>query len=77
MSALIPALISLFMSRMKGGGGGGGGGGGEPRAPMSDVDKDNKYWERESLNPDWAKGLGTDYQKAARNRSPIPTWDNQ
>lgn len=77
MSALIPALIDLLMSRMKGGKGGGGGGGGEARAPMSDVEKDNKYWDRELMNPNWARGLGTDYQKAARSRSPVPTWDNQ
>lgn len=44
MSALIPALISLLMSRMKGGGGGGGGG-----APMSDEEKDERYHDRHLL----------------------------
>lgn len=42
MSALIPALISLLMSRMKGGGGGGG-------APMSDEEKDERYHDRQLL----------------------------
>lgn len=44
MAALIPALIKLLMSRARRGGGGGGKGGGMPAAPMSDREKDNKYW---------------------------------
>lgn len=38
MSALIPAIIDLIMSRMRSGGGGGGGG-----APMSDEERGEKY----------------------------------
>lgn len=50
MSALIPALIELLMSRRKGGGGGGGGaGGGGGKQPESDYDKDEKYWNRELM----------------------------
>lgn len=49
MAALIPALIKLLMSRR----GGGGRGGGMPAAPMSDREKDNKYWsERRFDAPD-------------------------
>lgn len=48
MSALIPALIDLLMSRMKGGGRGGSGGGGG-KMPESDYDKDEKYWNRELM----------------------------
>ena len=73
MSALIPALISLLMSRMKGGGGGGGGG-----APMSDTDKDNKYWDKHLYSADAAE----DYAKAReersrRNSQPLPSFNNR
>lgn len=43
MSALIPALIKLLMSRSKGGGGGGGG---SPKAPEDPLTVSNKVWEK-------------------------------
>lgn len=49
MSALIPALIDLLMSRMRRGGGGAPAGGGGGREPASDADKDEKYWNRELM----------------------------
>lgn len=57
MSALIPALIKLFMSRARGGGGGGGrsggyGGsrGGSGRAPKSPEEQDEEYWRKQNLS---------------------------
>lgn len=40
MTPLVLALAKFLMSRGRGGGGGGGG-----RPPMSDMDRENKYWE--------------------------------
>jgi hypothetical protein len=60
MSALIPALIHLFMSRHGGGGGGGGGGGRggygrggsgrQPKPQMSTEQKSDYYWTGQMLN---------------------------
>jgi hypothetical protein len=52
MSALIPALIELFLSHRRGGGGGGGGGaagGREPRPQPSQYEQSQNYWRSQIL----------------------------
>lgn len=72
MSALIPALIKLLMSRRGGGGGGGSGGG---REPMSDAEKDKKYWNRELLDMqnDQQAQRESDARSRARASRPLPS----
>lgn len=51
MSALIPALIQLFLSRRRGGGGGGGGGAARAgRVPKPKVDPAERSAERSLMN---------------------------
>jgi len=69
MAALIPALIKLLMSRRRGGGGYSKGGG-APAAPMSDREKDNKYWnERRFDMPDIP-----DYGAMMKGLPQVKTW---
>lgn len=49
MSALIPALIELLMSRMRKGGGGGGG---APPSRRSDSDKEEAAWNKAGYGAD-------------------------
>lgn len=65
MSALIPALIQLFLSRRRGGGGGGGGGAASAgRAPKPKADPAVRSAERSLMNaydnkvPDASSGDG-------------------
>lgn len=50
MSALIPALIGLLMSKR--GGGGGGGGGGSKKPEKSQEEKSDYYWTKQILGGD-------------------------
>jgi hypothetical protein len=50
MSALIPAIINLIMSRRGGkGGGGGSSGGGGGREPKSQEERSRDYWRKQIL----------------------------
>lgn len=85
MSALIPALIDLLISRLRqrGGGGGGGGhasgggGGREPKPQKSPSQRDREYWDDElysqkrlqSLGREGGGGGGIDLPKIE-----IPSW---
>ena len=60
MAALIPALIKFLMSRRGGGGGGGGG-----RAPKSDAQRDNEYWDKKLYTPMDYSGFTTGYGDGA------------
>jgi hypothetical protein len=77
MSALIPALINLLMSRMKGGGGGGGGrgGAGGGKQPESDYDKDEKYWNKELMKMPQPEDeqRASDARIREMNSRPIPS----
>lgn len=50
MSALIPAIIRLIMSRSRGGGGGG-----APREPMSQEEQSNRHWRSAILKENTEK----------------------
>ncbi len=49
MTPLIPALINLLVSGVRGRGGGGGGGG---REPMSVGEKSDNYWRKQLMGGD-------------------------
>jgi hypothetical protein len=76
MSALIPALIKLFMSRARGGGGGGrggySGGGRMPKPEKSAAEKDDEYWAKKNLS----SSDGLDAFKAAADAAVKPmSWE--
>jgi hypothetical protein len=80
MSALIPALIDLLVSRLRarGGGGGGGASGGEPRGQkpqMSLAEKNLRYWGDELLSQKRLATLDSESDGGGRrpNRSPVPS----
>lgn len=52
MTPLIPALINLLVSGVRGRGGGGGGGGGGGREPLSVGEKSDNYWRKQLMGGD-------------------------
>lgn len=83
MSALIPALIDLLVSRLRqrGGGSSGGSAAGEPRGKkpeLSLAEKNRRYWEDELLSQKRLATLDDEGGGGSRKveRSPIPSLSN-